>query len=267
MRFTFDGAAGRLTVGLDSLDGVEGFFERAESQDGFLAELPEALPRGREIELTVTAPGGFEIAGPATVLHVFGGHQNSYATALELGDWGAAKRAELRRKLEAARSGGADGGGEAGESGAGGEGSAGGETFGASPIHRIRAMTPPQKARLARKANRTERQILLRETSPQVMTALLQNPHVDSDDVLQMVKSPYAPSGILKRVAGDRRWTSNHEVRLALVRNPQTPPPLANRLLPGLPTRILQKLARGGETREDLKKTALKLYLKRMGRG
>ena len=127
-------------------------------------------------------------------------------------------------------------------------------------------MTPPEKARLARKANRTERQILLRETSPQVTLALLTNPHIEGDDVVQIVKSPYTPGGVLKRIAADRRWLSNPDVRQALVRNPQTPTPLAIRLLPGLPTPVLQALARGGEAREDLKKAALKLYLKRTGK-
>ena len=73
------------------------------------------------------------------------------------------------------------------------------------------------------RANRTERQILLRETSPQVMMVLLNNPHVESDDVLAMVRSPYAPGSILKRVAGDRRWSTSPDIRIALVRNPQTP--------------------------------------------
>jgi hypothetical protein len=127
-------------------------------------------------------------------------------------------------------------------------------------------MTPPEKVRLALKANRTERQILLRDTSPQVMMALLNNPHLESDDVLQIVKSPYAPGSILKRVASDRRWSSSLDVRLAVVRNPQTPSVLAKNLLPALPTSALQGLARGADAREDLKKAALKLYLQRMGK-
>lgn len=261
MRFTFDGSADRLTVDLDSLGEGEGFFDRAERQEGFLAELPRALPRGKEVEVVIAAPGGFEVTVPATVLHVFGDPSTSeaFTTALELAGGGAAARAELGRRLASAGGGDRSGAAEP-------EPEPVGETLGASPIHRIRAMTPPERARLARKANRIERQILLRETAPLVMMALLQNPHLEADDVVQMIKSPYAPPGVLKRVAGDRRWASNPDVRLVLVRNPQTPTPLAVRLLPGLPTRALQVLARGGEAREELRKAALKVYLKRMGR-
>jgi hypothetical protein len=56
------------------------------------------------------------------------------------------------------------------------------------------------------------------------------------------------------------------DVRLAVVRNPQTPSVLAKNLLPALPTSALQGLARGADAREDLKKAALKLYLQRMGK-
>lgn len=259
MRSTLAAADDRLTIELEDLDAVRSFMEGASEQDGFLVPLPRELSRGKELEVSLAAPDGFDFAFRATVLHVFGvvgqGSSASYTTALQIRDWGAAEEAELQRALE-------------GTSGAdeGEDEEAMGETLGASPIYRIQKMTPPEKARLAIRANRTERQILLRETSPQVMMALLNNPHVDADDVAQIVKSPYAPGGVLKRVAGDRRWAQNHEVRLALVRNPQTPPPLAVRLLPALPTPMLQALARSSEVREDVKKAALKLYLTRMGK-
>lgn len=268
MRTSFDQERGRITLELPDLETVESFMGGAKKQDGFLLPLPEELPRGKELEVVVTAPDGFELDLPVKVLHVFGavgsGAGAGYTTALQIVEWGEADEARFRRALE-----GPDV--EAGEDGEGGEDGeeeeeAKGETLGASPIFRIQKMTPPEKARLALRANRTERQILLRETSPQVMMALLNNPHLEADDVAQIVKSPYAPGGVLKRVAGDRRWVQNHEVRVALVRNPQTPPPLAIRLLTALPTPMLQALGRSSEVREDLKKAALKLYLTRMGK-
>jgi len=258
MRSTFEADRGRLTIELEDLAAVESFMEGVGEQNGFLMPLPEELARGQELEVALAAPDELGFSFRVTVLHVFGavfeggaGAAASYTTAFQILDWGPAKEAELRRALDGTED-------EQEE--------ARGETLGASPIYRIQKMTPPEKARLALKANRTERQILLRETSPQVMMALLNNPHVDADDVAQIVKSPYAPGGVLKRIAGDRRWVQSHEVRLALVRNPQTPPPLAIRLLTALPTPMLQALGRSSEVREDLKKAALKLYLTRMGK-
>ncbi len=259
MHTRFESAGERLVLAFVDIEAVTAFLESAKSQEGFLAQLPgeaAALGRGRELTVALEAAGGFEMSFHASVLHVFGpvGSDGEVTAALQRTDWGPAKDAEARRKLEAARGDTADGDGAQGES------------LGASPIFRIQKMTPPEKARLARKANRTERQILLRETSPQVTMALLTNPHLEADDVVQIVKSPYTPGGVLKRVAGDRRWLSSPDVRQALVRNPQTPTPLAIRILPGLPTPVLQALARTGEAREDLRKAALKLYLKRTGK-
>lgn len=254
MQTAFDTESRTLTLAFDGPEAIEGFVDSAREQKGFLAGVPERLERGTEVSVLLAGPGGFELRLPAQALHVFGESPEGYTIAFQVDAWSPAKTLELRRKLVDAA------GAEAGE------GEARGETMGASPIFRIQKMTPPEKARLALRANRTERQILLRETSPQVMMALLNNPHVETDDVLQIVKSPYAPGSILKRVAGDRRWSSNLDVRLTLVRNPQTPALLARNLLPGLPTSALQGLARGADAREDLKKAALKLYLQRMGK-
>jgi hypothetical protein len=251
---TFDSDDRLLTLTFEDLDAVEPFVASMKEQNGFLAPVSERLERDTSVTVALAGPGGFEVRLGGRALHVFHEGSDGFTTAFETDEWTTAKAMELRRKL-------ADGGREEA-----GEEEGRGETRGASPIFRIGKMTPPEKARLALKANRTERQILLRETSPQVMMALLNNPHLESDDVLQMVKSPYAPGSILKRVASDRRWSSSLDVRLALVRNPQTPSVLAKNLLPGLPTSALQGLARGADAREDLKKAALKLYLQRMGK-
>lgn len=253
MQTTFDPESRTLTLAFEGREGIEAFVESSREQEGFLAALPEHLARGVEVGVVLAGPGGFELRLEAEALHVFGDGPEGFNTAFQLRGWTAAKRVELRRKL-----------GQAAEAEDPEEGR--GETLGSSPMFRIQKMTPPEKARLALRANRTERQILLRETSPQVMMALLNNPHVESDDVLQMVKSPYAPGSILKRVASDRRWSTSPDLRLALVRNPQTPTVLAKRLLPGLPLSALQGMARSSEVREDLKKAALKLYLQRMGK-
>lgn len=252
MQTTFDSESRRLTLTFAAGEEIKGFIAGAKKQEGFLATVPERLRRREALTAILAAPG-LELELGVAALHVFGESGEGFATAFDFAAWGAAKEVELRRKLQALAEGPT-------------EAEARGETLGSSPIFRIQKMTPPEKARLAMRGNRTERQLLLRETSPQIMMGLLNNPHVETEEVLQIVKSPYAPGSILKRVAHEHRWSGSPDVRLALVRNPQTPTPLAVSLLPGLPTTALQVLARGGEVREDLKKAALKIYLKRMGK-
>ena len=80
-------------------------------------------------------------------------------------------------------------------------------------MHRIRTMNPNQRTMLARKADRVERQILLKDTSPQVLQALLSNPRIEGKDILRIVKSTHTAAPVLKRVAEDPRWAPVRELR------------------------------------------------------
>ena len=135
------------------------------------------------------------------------------------------------------------------------------ELTGASIALEIRRMNVSQRMRLASRAGRLERQILLRDNSPQVLMGLLANPRLDEQEVRDLVRSPHAASGVLQHVAKDRRWSANYEIRLSLVKNPKTPTPLAQRLLPTLRKPDLQTLAKSSNVRETIKSAALRLYL------
>ena len=137
----------------------------------------------------------------------------------------------------------------------------GSEVGGTLSAVEIRRLNVTQRLRLATHAGRLERQILLRDTSPQVLMALLANPRIDEQEVKDLVRSPHAASGVLQQVAKDRRWSANHEIRLSLVKNPKTPTPLAQRLLPTLRKPDLQALAKSPNVREAIKGAALRLYL------
>jgi len=139
-----------------------------------------------------------------------------------------------------------------------------GEMTGESPVFRIQKMNVSEKIHLASRASRSERQILQRDSSPQVLMALLANPHMEDKDLLEIVKSHHAASGVLQRIAKDPRWTANYEVRLALVKNPKTPTVLAQKLLPSLNRKDLGTLAKGTTVREAIKGAALRLYLRQM---
>ena len=119
-----------------------------------------------------------------------------------------------------------------------------GEARGVSPAHQIRKMNQGQKAILATRAGRSERQILLRETSPQVLTGLLVNPRLEGKDVLQLVRSTHATAALLQRVAQDQRWAKNQEILASVAKNPKTPTPLAVRLVERLRISDLRKMAK-----------------------
>lgn len=245
-----DRPAGRLSLDFQHADALADFLREAERQNGFLMVLPEALDQYETLEGVVTVDGVTAGRLELAALQVFPGGPDGHPTALELRGWEEA----------------ADDGETPDEPGDGAQADAPkGESMGVSPIFKIKKMTPPEKIRFAPRANRTERQILLRDSSPQVLLALLGNPYLESDDVVTLVKSPYAAANVLQRVATDRRWSSSFDIRSAVVKNPKTPTPLAISLLPRLRTPELRALARSQEIRETLKKAALREYLKRSG--
>ncbi len=106
-----------------------------------------------------------------------------------------------------------------------------------SPIFKLKTMNPQQKARVAMTASRAERQILMRDHNAEVLNALLNHPRIEEGEVLEVVKSPHTNSAIMKRVADNKKWMGNQDIRIAVVRSPKTPTPLAIKHLPTLPIR------------------------------
>jgi hypothetical protein len=254
---------GTVRLRFEQLDEIAPFFAAAHSHGGFLLPLDAtlklyaAVPFELEVgdEQSSTAIGfSFE----ATVIQSFPAETGSRA-AFQLGDWNQARQMELARKLGAA---------QAAVSAPAGDGdpprppgAAGNPDL---PGFRIREMNVSERMRLATQAGRVERQVLLRDHSPQVLMGLLNNPRVEDQELVELVKSTHVNGAILKRIASNRRWAANLEIRTAIVRNPKTPTPLAVRLLEGLRTPDLGALAKGGAAREPLRRAALSLYLKRV---
>lgn len=231
-----------LTLAFESLEEARSFFEKTREQAGFFAELPRLLEFRDRLTVSATAPG-FELSFTAEVVQVFP-VAGAFGTGFQLVDWDESLQQELERRLR----------GEARES-----------EMDTSPMFRIKKMNPNERFRLALKANRTERAILLRDTSPQVLVGLLSHPQIETKEVVEILKSNYATAGIMERVAKNRQWMSHPEIPGLIVSSPKTPQPLAIQLLDLLRTPQLQKLAKSG-VREGLRKAALKTYLKRIGK-
>ncbi len=149
------------------------------------------------------------------------------------------------------------------EGGDGPDGAESGEYSGVATAFEIRRLDPNRRMRLALRASRGQRQILLRDTSPQVVMALLSNPWLELKEVHEIARNPQSVAPVLQRVADDRRFSGNPEIQLALVRNPRTPTPLAIRLLDLLRTADLRVLVKSQALREGVRKAALRVYLKR----
>ena len=123
---------------------------------------------------------------------------------------------------------------------------------------RLRRMTPPQKMMLAGKADRLERAILVQDSDPQVLFALLKNPRLGTDEVLRVAKSSFLSFQAAELILKTQPFFANLDVRVALIHNPKLPMPFALRILPTLPDNEVRIISRGAATSMALKQAALR---------
>jgi hypothetical protein len=285
MDVTFDPTARRLGLGLADRAAARTFFAEARRDGGFLVTLADETRFRERLLVVVTTGDGFELDFSGEVSGVSPTSAGGFATAILLTSWGLAEDERLQAALAGSGAPGTESPLQS-QSRAGappsesepGEGSAAagsepepavpqGETRGVSPMHRIRAMNPNQRAMLARKADRVERQILLKDTSPQVLQALLNNPRIEGKDVLRLVQSTHTAAPVLKRVADDPRWGKSQEILAVIAKNPKTPAPQAIRMTDKLRTSDLRWMAKmSSGVRENIRRAALREYLRRTGR-
>ena len=128
----------------------------------------------------------------------------------------------------------------------------------ASLWEQLRRLTPPQRMLLAPKADRFARAILVQDSDPQVLFALLKNPRLALDEVLRVAKSSFLSFQAAELILKTNPWFANFDVRVALIRNPKLPTPFALRILPTLPDNEVRAIAKGAATSMPLKQAALK---------
>ena len=235
-------------------EAMESFFKESLSHQAFMLRMDSEPELFTPFAFTARVEGGMDLAFHASPVQTFRG-EAFFEAAFQFTDWSEALNQQLESIL-----------GQSPKDGSSDKAASGpldaGENLGTSPIFRIREMETPERIQLALKADRGERVILCRDTMAPVLFNLLSNPQLDAENILAIAKSPYASPDILQRVASDRRWLANADIRIALVRNPKTPTPIAQRLLETLPLNELRTLAKAGNSKEDLRRLALALVMK-----
>jgi hypothetical protein len=258
MEVSFDAGEGRLRLEFGSTQEIEAFLAAARRESGFLVTLPTGLRLHDPISVEMSAEDDSRIL-MVRVAQVFDKGFGRFGTAFLVDEWPpehpSSGEPEVASSPEpplpaAEESDGLDDG----------------EMRGVSPIHAIKQMNPRQRAMLAMKASRTQRRILLRDNSPQVLQNLLANPRIDSEEVLQIARSSHVVAPILQHIATDTRWNGNQELLALIARHPKTPSLFASRLMPSLRTSDLRTLAKmSSGLKEMTRKAALREYLRRTG--
>lgn len=121
-------------------------------------------------------------------------------------------------------------------------------------IARLPQLPLGQKITLARRGPARLGGALLTEGHAQIVSIVLDNPHLTEAQVLKALSREKLPPGVVQVLAHHRKWSLCYNVRLALVRNPSSPLSAVLAFLPELTVSDLRELASPGIVAESLRK-------------
>jgi hypothetical protein len=113
-------------------------------------------------------------------------------------------------------------------------------------LARLPQLSPVQKQTLARRGSPHIMGALLADGSPEVLPAVLDSPLLNEGHVLKALSRIALPVRSVTAIADHARWSHISSVRLALVRNPQTPLARMLSFLPSISTADLRILTHSG---------------------
>jgi len=100
-----------------------------------------------------------------------------------------------------------------------------------------------EKLTLARRGPSRVAGALLAEGHPQALTLVLGNAFLTEGQVLKALAKAGVPERVVAAIAQHPKWSSQYNVRVALIRNPHTPPPRVLAFLPNVTLRDLKDVA------------------------
>ncbi|HKW25124.1 MAG TPA: hypothetical protein VJN48_05030 [Terriglobales bacterium] len=109
-------------------------------------------------------------------------------------------------------------------------------------VSRLEKITLGERITLARRASGRVAAALLLDSEPRVIEAAVSNPFLTEVLVVKALMAEKASAALVELVCRDGRWSLRREVRIALLRNPQTSANEAAQLAHSLPSGVLHEL-------------------------
>jgi hypothetical protein len=109
---------------------------------------------------------------------------------------------------------------------------------------RLAKMSFRDKLRYALFGNREIRTMLLRDSNKEVARMVLRSPKMTENEIESIAGMRSIAEDILREIGNSNQWTKNYGVVQNLVKNPKTPPAIAQRLVPRLRSNDLMLLTR-----------------------
>ena len=127
----------------------------------------------------------------------------------------------------------------------------------------ILQMSVGERIKLALKGNRDARMILIRDTNRLIQRFVLQNPRLTEDEVVTIARNRNLDVDLLRKIAENKQWPRNYQVRHALVTNPKTPLTSALHFVGTMMERDLRLLAKSKNVSATIAAQARRLLAQR----
>lgn len=121
-----------------------------------------------------------------------------------------------------------------------------------------------ERISLARKADQKWLQFLIYDRSPEVLKHVLENPRIRDHQVILLTNRRSTTPELLEVIANHNKWASQYVIKMALVRNPNTPPKISHPLLSELTQPDLLEIMRLPELTPELRRRAAKALNKKI---
>jgi hypothetical protein len=124
-------------------------------------------------------------------------------------------------------------------------------------VETLKRIPLPHRVALATRAQPRERELLLNDTSPQVLEALVRNPHLSFREMQRILRMPTVPAAALEALARDSRF-SDERARILIATHANTPAPLAESIALKLSPAALARLVQATSLNDNLRRKILR---------
>jgi hypothetical protein len=120
-------------------------------------------------------------------------------------------------------------------------------------INRLESISSGERLALSRRASGRVAAALLVDPEARIIAAALDNPQMTESLVVPALMKDETPTALIKSVAAHGKWSLRREIRIALLRNPNTPLATAITVAQALPSSVLREVLRTSRLAENIR--------------
>ena len=132
-----------------------------------------------------------------------------------------------------------------------------------SRYQEIQDLSVPDKVKLAMSGDKEARSILIKDSNKQIQVAVLDSPRITEPEIVAIANSRNVGEDILRKIASNRDWMKNYQIRVGLVNNPKTPLTIGLRIISTLMLSDLKRLGKSKGVSSVLTAAANRFLIKR----